>query len=53
MQLSDEYGGFRILPNGEVEVITVAEARALIKRTLWESRKRQFSPNGRRLPTLH
>jgi hypothetical protein len=34
---SDEPGGFRIKPNGEVEVISAAEAYALVVRALREA----------------
>jgi hypothetical protein len=36
-RLSDEVPGFRIGPNGEVEVLTKAEVDALIARTLREA----------------
>lgn len=34
---SDEPGGFRIKPNGEVEVLTAAETNALVGRGLREA----------------
>jgi hypothetical protein len=34
---SDEPGGFRIKPNGEVEVISAAEAHALVVRAFREA----------------
>jgi hypothetical protein len=36
-RLSDQSAGFRIGPNGEVEVMTEAEAEAVVKRAIREA----------------
>jgi hypothetical protein len=50
-RLSEEVPGFRIGPNGEVEVMTEAEAAAVIRRTIREAMHRAAWPRSNR--TLH
>jgi hypothetical protein len=49
--LSDEVRGFRIGPNGEVEVMTEAEAEAMVRRAIREAMHRAGWPRSNR--TLH
>jgi hypothetical protein len=41
--------GFRIGPNGEVEVMTPAETEAVVKRAIWEAMRRGLAASR----TLH
>ncbi len=50
-RLSDEVPGFRIGPNGEVEVMTEAEVDAVVKRAIREAMYRAGWPRLGR--TLH
>jgi hypothetical protein len=50
-RLNDEVGGFRIGANGEVEVLTEAEAEALVWPVIREAMHRAGWPRPKR--TLH
>jgi hypothetical protein len=47
-RLSEEVLGFRIGPNGEVEVMTEAEAEAMIRRAIREAMHRAAWPRSNR-----
>jgi hypothetical protein len=50
-RLSDQSAGFRTGPNGEVEVMTEAEAEAVVKRAIHEAMSSAGWPRCER--TLH
>jgi hypothetical protein len=50
---SDKPAGFRIGPGGDVEVLTEAEADAVIDRVIREAMDQAIRPMGSRQRTLH
>ncbi len=53
MRLSDEVPGFRIGPDGELEVMTEAETQAVVKRAIYEAMVRAGFRIRPSAPTLH